>query len=353
MSNHKYDLAVFIGRFQPVHNGHVEVLRQASLLADKVLVIIGSSFRPLTYKNPFSANLRTKMISQAFYRYASNMSTLSIECNSDTIYNDNAWVLRVQEFVSKHVSNIENPKIAIIGHEKDSSSEYLNWFPTWSIEKVPLVEPLDATQVRSLYFVENPNLGFIKSVVPSTTYSVLEEFSKTDDFKTIVNERKFLDKHSETYRNLPYPPTFQTADAVVTQSGHLLVVKRRAEPGKGLLALPGGYLNAKTDKSILNCAVRELIEETKIKVPEKVLYGSIVNSQVFDAIGRSERGRIITQAFHFELSNKEPLPKVKGSDDAEKAFWLPFSDISSELFFEDHYDIIQYFLGVLTTDVNF
>jgi bifunctional NMN adenylyltransferase/nudix hydrolase len=95
-----------------------------------------------------------------------------------------------------------------------------------------------------------------------------------------------------------------------------------------------------------DAALRELREETGIKVPEKVLRGSIVGSRVFDAIDRSQRGRTITHAFHIVLDDGEyNLPKVKGSDDAAQAQWIPISKLNSEEIFEDHADIIAYFLG--------
>ena len=122
------------------------------------------------------------------------------------------------------------------------------------------------------------------------------------------------------------------------------MIKRRAEPGKGLWALPGGYVNANTDKSVEAAMLRELREETMIKVPAPVLKGSIVRSKVFDAIDRSPRGRIITHAFHIQLPDGE-LPKVKGSDDAEKARWVPIAEVKSEDCFEDHYEILQHFVG--------
>jgi bifunctional NMN adenylyltransferase/nudix hydrolase len=40
------------------------------------------------------------------------------------------------------------------------------------------------------------------------------------------------------------------------------------------------------------------------------------------------------------------LPKIKGSDDAEKAMWLPMSKILSEEIYEDHFDIINDMLGI-------
>ena len=61
---------------------------------------------------------------------------------------------------------------------------------------------------------------------------------------------------------------------------------------------------------------------------------------------RSTLGRVITKAYHFKLPDDTKLPKVKGADDAEKAKWVPISDLREEDFFDDHYFIISYFLGL-------
>jgi len=129
---------------------------------------------------------------------------------------------------------------------------------------------------------------------------------------------------------------------VVVQSGHILLVERKAHPGKGLMALPGGFLNPK--EKLKDAVIRELREETRIKVPAPVLTGSIEKVEVFDDPYRSARGRTITHAYLIELSG-ESLPKVKGGDDAAKAFWVPFADIRPEMMFEDHYHIISAMVG--------
>ena len=90
-------------------------------------------------------------------------------------------------------------------------------------------------------------------------------------------------------------------------------------------------------------------EETGLKVPEKVLIGSIIDQKIFDAPGRSLRGRTVTEAFYISLSHEagnNKLPKVKGADDAIDAFWLPLGKVKGEDFFEDHAEIIEYFVGV-------
>lgn len=335
-----YGTLVLIGRFQPLHNAHLEIIKRCTALTDQLVIIAGSAKQPRTYKNPFTFDERRKMILAAT---AGLSMRVYVEPNIDTIYNDQAWAVRVQGIVSRY-RVLGGAGVGIIGHKKDESSFYLDMFPQWKFENVEQIEPLGATDIRDLYFKYDFNSNFIKNVVPETTYDFLMEFRRTEEFAQIVREREFVANYKKQYASLPYPPIFSTADSVVIQSGHVLMIRRRAEPGKGLWALPGGYVNANTDRSVEDAAIRELREETGIKVPAPVLRGNIKRSKVFDAIDRSPRGRIITHAFHIELPDGE-LPKVKGSDDADKARWVPIAEVRSEECFEDHYEIIQHFLG--------
>lgn len=336
----KYDTLVLIGRFQPFHTAHLEIVKRATALADQIVIIVGSSFQPRTYKNPFTFEERKAMIKSAT---AGLNIQVHVESNFDTVYNDQAWAVRVQGIVSRY-RVLGGAGIGIIGHKKDDSSFYLDMFPQWKLEEVPMFEPLNAKDIRDLYLRKQSHQGFIRNVVPAPVYEFLVDFTATEDYQQIIREREFIIENNKQYAGLKYPPIFSTADAVVICSGHVLMIKRRAEPGKGLWALPGGYVNAQTDKSVEAAMLRELREETMIKVPAPVLKGSIVRSKVFDAIDRSPRGRIITHAFHIILPDGE-LPKVKGSDDAEKARWVPIAEVRSDQCFEDHYEILQHFVG--------
>lgn len=335
----KYDAIVFIGRFQPLHNAHVEIIRRAAELAEKVIIVVGSANQPRTFKNPFSYGEREYLI-QDTYEFG---TPLIVASNYDTIYNDDAWAVRVQNIVAKHTN--KQDKIGIIGHKKDESSFYLDMFPQWELVEVDLIEDLSASQIRQLYFTKDYNPNFIRSVVPNNVLEYLNEFAKTEEYEQILREIEFVNKYKSQYASFPYPPTFVTVDAVVVQSGHILMIQRRAEPGGGLLALPGGFLDANSDKSLEDAMLRELREETCLKVPAPVLRGNIAETKVFDAIERSTRGRTITHAFHIKLPNGE-LPKVKNGSDAAAAKWIPISEINSSDCFEDHYEIINYFTGV-------
>lgn len=336
----KYDAIVFIGRFQPFHNAHLSIIQSAAELAEKVIVVVGSANQPRTFKNPFSFEERENLIQDTLMGLETE---LIIESNYDTIYNDDSWAVRVQNIVNNHTN--EYSKIGIIGHKKDESSFYLDMFPQWELIEVDLIEELSASQIRQLYFKEDFNPNFIKGVVPSNVLEYLLDFAKTDEYEQILREIEFVEKYKSQYASFPYPPTFVTVDAVVVQSGHILMIRRRAEPGKGLLALPGGFLDALSDKTLEDAMIRELKEETCLKVPTPVIRGNIVETKVFDAIQRSTRGRTITHAFHIKLPNGE-LPKVKRGSDAASAKWIPISKVNPSECYEDHYEIINYFTGV-------
>lgn len=338
----KYDTLVYIGRFQPVHNAHIETIRRATELARQVIVVIGSANQPRTYKNPFTSQEREHMVRLATRDIGDKDVSIRVDHTINTIYNDQAWAARVQAIVHKHTYG--KGTVGIIGHDKDESTFYLKLFPQWKREEMPLLEPLNASQIRDLYFRKGSNTNFLSGVVPAATMDFLNNFQNTPEFDQIIREREFIAMYKKQYESLPYPPIFVTSDAVVICSGHVLMIQRKAEPGRGLWALPGGFVNANTDKSVQAAAIRELREETGIKVPAPVLNGSIKDSKVFDAIDRSARGRTITHAFKIVLPDGE-LPKVKGSDDAAKARWVPIAEVDSNECFEDHYEIISHFIG--------
>jgi bifunctional NMN adenylyltransferase/nudix hydrolase len=339
----KYDALVFIGRFQPFHNGHRAVVEAAIKQAKEVIVVVGSSFASRNIRNPFTFEERRQMIKSVFPD--NNVKVVPV---SDYPYDDNKWVRAVQNVVHGALKWSADPiRIGLIGHEKDGSSYYLKIFKPlgWGNVSVPNVDEINATNIRN-YGFENKTFRGIDSekLLPKSVFTQLLSFQASPWFSNLITEFDMIRKYKAAWKAAPFPPTFMTVDAVVVQSGHILLVKRGDMPGKGLWALPGGFLNQ--GETMLDGALRELKEETKIKVPLPVLTGSIKDSKTFDAPNRSQRGRTITQAFYIDLGFAESLPKVKGSDDAEKAFWVPFHEVKQELMFEDHFHIIDHFINI-------
>jgi bifunctional NMN adenylyltransferase/nudix hydrolase len=334
-------IAVFIGRFQPFHIGHKSVIDLALANCDKVIVIIGSSNEPRTARNPFTFEERKAMIQGAY----PDRDNIFVEYSVNRYYNDTAWSNDIREKVRRYASYKD--QVYLIGHAKDHSSFYLNMFPEWKSIDAPAYTingiTLNATDIRnSMYKKYHTDWSWLH-LLPQSSRNVIKEIPNST-IDNMIAEWKFVEKYKEQWEDSPYPPTFVTVDAVVTQAGHVLMVHRGAHPGKGLCALPGGFINQY--ETIKDACIRELHEETRIDLPKPALYGSIRDSHVFDSPYRSQRGRTITHAFHLELDKTRPMPKVKGSDDAAKAFWIPLNALQRDKVYEDHADIISYFTGV-------
>jgi len=349
----KYDYLIFIGRFQPFHIGHESVIHKALQLSDKVIVLVGSAYQPRTVRNPWDFNERESLIRTVFSE-EENRRILAFPLLDQT-YNNQLWIKSVQQLVADIIYtkySLESealapnktrlkpsfPKLGIIGYQKDNSSDYLTQFPQWEREEVANYKNISSTNIRELYF---DNQEFTNSL-NSNIAIALEKFKTTKAFEQVANEFHFVKKYKSAWDKAPYTPMFITVDAVVVQSGHILLIERKAQPGRGLMALPGGFLDA--NETLKTAVIRELREETRIKVPAPVLAGSITKKEVFDDPYRSARGRTVTHAYLIELKG-DKLPKVKGGDDASKAFWIPFAEVKPEMMFEDHFHIIQSMVG--------
>lgn len=337
----KFDFGVYIGRFEPFHVAHLASVQFALERCETLIVVIGSCNKPRTTKNPWTAAERGAMILNSL-TYEEQQHIRFVLAN-DHLYNDNVWVTSVQRQVSEITTSATehaSPTIALFGHEKDDSSFYLRIFPQWKFVETDEIKGVKgATEIRELYFRGDAEF---QNYLPAAVTDFLLKFSKSDKFEALKEEFHFIESYKEAWRGAPFPPMFVTVDAVVFKSGHVLVVKRKGNPGKGLFALPGGFLNQK--ETIRAGAIRELREETGIKVSNAQLSSAIVDSHVFDHPGRSLRGRTITHAFAIDLGTGE-LPRVRGSDDAEKAWWMPLNEVfaSEASFFEDHFHIITHF----------
>lgn len=373
---------IYIGRFSPFHLGHAHVLKTALSSSDLVIVLIGSAGQARNLKNPFTYTERMGMIlawigTEPVLDSIITKSTIKFAPLMDQPYNDALWISSVQKQVQNIIdeTGLDVTEINITGSDRDSSTWYLSAFPQWKQalideHRVDGTGSFNATQVRDILFSNPPFTRFtenLKSMVPDTTYLFLERFIGTPEHTRLTKWYKHNRAYKDAWSVAPYPPTFITTDAIVIQSGHVLVVERGAEPGEGLWALPGGFVEQ--DERLQDGVVRELIEETGISLAEgkkqkeltrSILLGSIKGKEIFDHPNRSDRGRTITVAYLFRLDDTKPLPKVKGQHaplhdtngvkevETAKAFWLPINDAlnRTDMWFEDHHAVLTYFIAI-------
>lgn len=402
------DLCVFIGRFQPPHKGHGLVIQAALDRGRYALVIPGSANEPRTCRNPFTAADRVEMI-QAMFPDEGRLFFWPLE---DSNYDPAGWVQATVDAVTRawteirdrHPDEPETPRVALIGHAKDATSYYLRLFPQWESIEVPQDHVLSATSVRHRLFgdlalalprleaddaqkrpqglsgaervawgqqreqdyldwyAEHARIAAMQFLddearLANTGQSdllpgvidFLRVFATTEAFRQVAYEHAHVAKYAYAWRHAPYAPFFVTGDALVLHERHVLMVRRARYPGKGLWALPGGFVEV--NEPVEAAALRELAEETEIALSPAFLRQHIVKKEVIDAPFRSSRGRTITHAVRIDLPDG-PRPATKampegGDEESFELAWVDLNSLQRDRCFEDHYAIIR----KLTRDV--
>jgi bifunctional NMN adenylyltransferase/nudix hydrolase len=356
----QFDTLVFIGRFTPFHKGHLAVLEEAAGQADQVVILIGSADAPRSIRNPFTYAERAKVIFESLPKFEG--VTFTIRPIQDIPYNNSLWVKQIYDIINEVTDQWD--KIGLIGHNKDHSSFYLKLFPKWDSVAVGAFyagdQVLSSTVVREIFFDSKNEFRGI-NILPRASLDFLYRFKETPEYQDLVKEQEYINNYKKSWASAPFPPIFMTVDAVCVQAGHVLLIRRRDAPGRGLWAMPGGFINQY--ETLEDAVVRELHEETNIDIPMGVLHNKIKARRIFDNPHRSDRGRTITQAFLFDLNDEITrkissgklvttisgksftsavgMTKVKGSDDADKAVWVPIASLKRNQLFEDHWDVIH------------
>ncbi|MDH4448339.1 MAG: bifunctional nicotinamide-nucleotide adenylyltransferase/Nudix hydroxylase [Acidovorax sp.] len=340
-----YDTAIYIGRFQPVHSGHVALLQRALASAAQVIVVVGSAWQARSPKNPFTWQEREAML-RAALPGADSMRLQVLPVRD--YYNEAVWVKAVRAGVAGVVP--QGARIRLVGHFKDATSSYLRAFPGWELIHVERQGAIDATAVRDAYFGAAPGqtaqaLGPLAAQLPTGTQAALERFAATPAYPALQEEWRMLRDYRRAWSAAPYPPVFVTVDAVLRCQDRVLLIRRAHAPGKGQLAVPGGFIEPR--ETVWQSCLRELAEETHCDLPEPTMRAALQTVAVFDHPDRSQRGRTITHAHYFDLGNAA-MPSVQADDDAQEAQWVPIEALRGreEEFFEDHFHMLDHFLGL-------
>ena len=129
-----------------------------------------------------------------------------------------------------------------------------------------------------------------------------------------------------------YKNPIPTVDIIIEKDDKIVLIRRKNEPFKGKLAIPGGFVNE--GELIEDRAIKEAKEETSLDVELKGILG------VYSIPDRDPRGHLMTTVF----IAKPKAGIVKGGDDAASADWIKIDDrILNELSF-DHRKIITDYL---------
>jgi 8-oxo-dGTP diphosphatase len=132
----------------------------------------------------------------------------------------------------------------------------------------------------------------------------------------------------QRYRN-PTP----TVDTIIQKDSQILLVKRKKEPFKGYLVLPGGFVNE--GERVEDAAKREAKEETSLDIELANILG------VYSEPNRDPRGHNMSTVFIGKLSQSNDKVDAIAQDDAVAIKWVNIDEVDNTRFGFDHKKIIS------------
>ena len=156
--NKQYKCGLILGRFQPIHKGHLSLMLLALSKCDKIIVAVGSSQASRTERNPLSYEERYNMIYDALKMIDCHKNAIIIPIKDREVYSDDA---SFGEYLMEEIKkqNIELPDVIIEGEEVVRST----WYETLDIAKLKISRnciPVSASAIRKALIEDNQD--FIK-----------------------------------------------------------------------------------------------------------------------------------------------------------------------------------------------
>lgn len=171
--------ALFLGRFQPFHTGHLEVVAEITKKADYLVIAIGSAQYSHSLENPFTAGERYTMIFRTLKAQGiKNHYIVTLE----DLHRYSVWV--------SHVVS-QTPKFDVV-YAHNPLSIRLFKEGGFKVEKLKLIQPdkYSGTEIRRR-IIEGDEW---KNLVSSEVVKVIEEIDGVKRIKDLASQ-KGVDGH--------------------------------------------------------------------------------------------------------------------------------------------------------------
>jgi nicotinamide-nucleotide adenylyltransferase len=142
----KYKCGLILGRFQPIHKGHLSLMLFALSRCEKIIVAIGSAQASRTERNPLSYEERRDMIDNALAMIDCQDKAIIIPIKDREVYSDDA---SFGEYLMNEISKqgVMLPDVIIEGQEVVRST----WYETLDIDLLQIDRgciPVSASAMR-------------------------------------------------------------------------------------------------------------------------------------------------------------------------------------------------------------
>ncbi|WGL60243.1 adenylyltransferase/cytidyltransferase family protein [Pigmentibacter sp. JX0631] len=330
MEKKVYEFSVYIGRFQPFHLGHLQSIKFALKYSKKLIIILGGAYSSPSPRGPWNITQRIEMIRSCLTTL--EKKKVFFVGIRDRLYCEEKWIQNVQGEVFK-ITNSES-NIAIIGHQKDSSSYYLKIFPQWKFLETGNFKQINATDIRKIYFLKK-DLPRIKELVPKSILNYLTKYSKSDDYNFLKNKFKYIEKNKDSFFNE------NVTNVLIFCNQYILLLKSKETLKEGLYSLPEAN---NFNKDFESNALEYLQYEVRINIDKEYFSKSYVSSEFFNYSDRFPLGKQISKTYLFILKS-DNLPVISKARNSSEVIWILLDDLSflENKMYSDHYQIIQKF----------
>lgn len=148
---HEHKVGMYVGRFQPIHNGHMSIIERGLEECDHLIIVIGSAQESGTKKNPFSFEFRKELIQRSLRGRGAKVTIIGVN-DREEVKDDSAWGRYLLDEVEKQTGL--RPTINFEGAEMVRS----HWFDGIDIERKAFDRetiPISASLVRDLMMEDN------------------------------------------------------------------------------------------------------------------------------------------------------------------------------------------------------
>lgn len=168
----RYKCGLFLGRFQPLHQGHVAIITKMLEDCEKIIIAIGSAQEMNTATNPFRYEYRRLMIQKVFPTCYDRIYIVGITDRVNPS-DDESWGEYLLSTIYKNTG--AEPDVIYQGVEQ----KHCHWFDSININIVNIDRELvkvSATDIRKA-LLEN-NIAFCSQFMPEALHSEFENLKE-------------------------------------------------------------------------------------------------------------------------------------------------------------------------------
>ena len=167
-----YKCGLYLGRFQPLHIGHISIIDKMLDECDHIIIAVGSAQESGTERNPLSFMFRSCLIEEVYSDYLDDITILPIR-DRDAYSDDSSWGTCLFKQVSE--MTLLRPTVIYEGDEVVND----HWYDELDIPVVKVSRyrlPISGTDLRKA--INSNYKNFALEYLPTPIHKYYDEIRK-------------------------------------------------------------------------------------------------------------------------------------------------------------------------------